>query len=78
MDAINLKSDLIYVNIQFDTIITNFLNYEAKDESTIQFLTELDKVNRQLNYDADVFRSMLQAGIDSRVLIHAIDIIGKF
>ena len=46
MDAINLKSDLIYVNIQFDTIITNFLNYEAKDESTIQFLTELDKVSR--------------------------------
>ena len=35
MNAINLKSDLIYVNTQFDIIITTFLNYDTKDESNI-------------------------------------------
>ena len=48
MNAINLKSDLIYVNTQFGTIITNFWNYDTKDESTIKFLTKSDKVNTSL------------------------------
>ena len=37
MRAINLKSDLTYVNTQFDTILTNSLNYDTIDASTIKF-----------------------------------------
>ena len=37
MRAINLKSDLTYVNTQFDTILTQFLNYDIIDASTSKF-----------------------------------------
>ena len=46
MNAINLKSDLIYVDTEFDTIITKMLNYDTKDKSKIKFLTKSYKVNR--------------------------------
>ena len=36
------------------------------------------KTNTQLKYDVDVFLSSLQAGIDRRVLINAVDVKGKF
>ena len=36
------------------------------------------KFNKTLKADVDVFFYILQAGIDRRVLIHAVDINGKF
>ena len=34
---INLKSDLTYVNTQFDDILRTFLNYDTIDNTTIKF-----------------------------------------
>ena len=52
----------------------NDTNYE----SNIKFLTQPDKISTQLNYDVDVCLSILQAGIDRRVLLNAVDINGRF
>ena len=40
--------------------------------------TKADKSNTDLKTDVDVFLSILQAGIDRRVLINAVDINGRF
>ena len=45
LHAINLKSDITYVNTQFDNIITKSLKHDTRDESTIKVLTKSDKVN---------------------------------
>ena len=41
-------------------------------------MTKSDKINTHLKNDVDVVLSILQAGIDRRVLINAVDINGKF
>ena len=37
MAAINLKSDLTYVNTEFATTLRKYLNYDSIDASTIKF-----------------------------------------
>ena len=78
MNAINSKSDIIYVNTQLDTILRKVLNYDTIDVSNIEFLTKSNKVDTDLNYDVDVFLYTLQAAIDRRVLMHAVYINYKF
>ena len=68
MIAVNLKSDLIYVDTVFDTIITTMSICATKDESTIQLLTQSEKVSTYLKSDVDVFLCIVQAGIDRRVI----------
>ena len=43
-----------------------------------QSINQADKINTYLKYDVDVFLSILQAGINDRVLINAVDINCKF
>ena len=43
-----------------------------------QLNNKSDKINTQLKNDFDVLLSILQAGINNRVLINAVDINGKF
>ena len=78
MDATSWKSCIIYVNTQVDTIISNFLNYDTLYVSNIKSLTKSDRVDTYLNYDVDVFLTILQAGIDRRVSINTVDINGNF
>ena len=40
MAKISLKSDITYVNTQFDTILRKFLNYDTTDASTIKLNLE--------------------------------------
>ena len=63
LHAINLKSDITYVNTQFDNIITKSLNDDTKDKSNIKFLTTSDKVNTYLKPDVDVFLSIYKLGL---------------
>jgi hypothetical protein len=37
MKEINLKSDTTYVNIKFDILINNFLNYDTREQSNVKF-----------------------------------------
>ena len=78
MNALNLKSDVVYVDTQFYIIITKSLTYDTKDDSNIKFVTKSYKLNTCLKYDVDVFLYILQAGIDRRVLINAVDNNGRF
>ena len=71
-------TDILYVNTQVDTILSNFLNYDTLYVSNIKLLTNSDTVDTQLNHDVDVFISILQAGIDRRVSINTVDINGNF
>ena len=41
MKAINLKSTITYVNTQFDNLIIRCLNYDTRNESNIQLLTNI-------------------------------------
>ena len=132
MKAFNLKPIITYVNTQFVHTITQFLNYDTRDESTIKFLTKSYKINTynksevdstfssligavpailytivelatafgndqsyatniqnqinnnnenintDLETDADVLLYIVQAGINTCVLINAVDLNSKF
>ena len=54
MNAINLNSDLRYVNTQVDTKTTKNINYDTNDESTIKLLTTSNNVDTYLKYDVGV------------------------
>ena len=75
MNAINLNSDLRYVDTRVDSNTTKNINYDTNDESTIKFLTTANNVNTYIKYDVGVlFIYMLYR----RVIINAVDINGKF
>ena len=50
----------------------------SKTDVDIGLTIKAGKTNTYLNYGGDVFLSMLQAGIDRRVLINAVDVKGEF
>ena len=52
--------------------------YTSKTDVDIGLTIKAGKTNTYLNYGGDVFLSMLQAGIDRRVLINAVDVKGEF
>ena len=54
------------------------MQHDTTDDSNIKFLTNSDKVNTYLKSEVDVFLSILQAGVDRRVLIRAVQFNGKF
>ena len=62
MNAINLKSDLIYVDTQLDTIITMFFKYDTTDASTIKFLTKSNKVETYNKNKTNLIFSSLIGG----------------
>ena len=55
MNAIKLNSDLAYVNILCDYIITKPFNYDTTDESTIKCLTKPNTNYTFSKLDVDVF-----------------------
>ena len=66
LDAImkenNFKSNITYVNTQFDNIIIKCLNYDTRDESTIKFLPKSYKVNTYNKSEVDLeFSSLIGA-----------------
>ena len=60
-----MNNNAVAFNVYSNTDIDIWLNLKA------------DKINTYLKSDVDVLLSILQAGIDSRVLINTMDINGK-
>ena len=47
-------SAITYVNTQFDNIILNYLNYDARDEPNMKCLTKSDKLNTYNKSEVDL------------------------
>ena len=72
---LHFKSTITYVYISCQAILNIVQYYERGTD--IQVLTKSNKYDNYLNTGVDVCLSILQAGIDRRVLLNAVDINGK-
>ena len=73
---IGATTAVLYNIVELAAALGNDQHYATSIQN--QIVNKADKINTYLKSDVDVFLYVLQAGIDIRVLINAVDINGKF